>query len=240
MHEGVALLAGHSSSPAQNESKIPGPSLAHSIRSKFLNELHKVPIPSWALVALGFLIVLIMLSCCLCFCKKMIFKKKKEKGGEEKNEKNTINLSNEEDPESKEAAKLGKLHYTLDYNFTDSALIVGVIEAEGLAAMDMSGTSDPYVKVYLLPDKKKKFETKVHRKTLDPTFNEHFTFKVPYAELGGKTLVMTVYDFDRFSKHDAIGDARVQMNKVDFSHLTEEWRDLQKAEKEEVQVMNFK
>lgn len=58
-------------------------------------------------------------------------------------------------------------------------LIVGVIQAEGLAAMDMSGTSDPYVKVYLLPDKKKKFETKVHRKTLDPTFNEHFTFKVP-------------------------------------------------------------
>lgn len=45
--------------------------------------------------------------------------------------------------------------------------------------MDMGGTSDPYVKVYLLPDKKKKFETKVHRKTLNPTFNEQFTFKVP-------------------------------------------------------------
>ncbi|CAM4579949.1 hypothetical protein PO909_032324 [Leuciscus waleckii] len=269
MHEGDALLASPSlspASPAQNGSKVPGPtssppaavqpttaeSLAHSIRSKFLNELHKVPLPSWALVAFGFLVVLITLSCCLCLCKKMIFKKKKDKGGKEKNEKNTINMSSvkeegteqavhhgidsdpkEEDPESKEAAKLGKLLYTLDYNFTDSALIVGVIQAEGLAAMDMSGTSDPYVKVYLLPDKKKKFETKVHRKTLDPTFNEHFTFKVPYAELGGKTLVMTVYDFDRFSKHDAIGDVRVQMNKVDFSHLTEEWRDLQKAEKEE-------
>ncbi|KAK4298060.1 hypothetical protein Pmani_029567, partial [Petrolisthes manimaculis] len=36
------------------------------------------------------------------------------------------------------------------------------------------GTSDPYVKVYLLPDKKKKFETKVHRKTLNPEFNETF------------------------------------------------------------------
>lgn len=44
--------------------------------------------------------------------------------------------------------------------------------------MDMGGTSDPYVKVYLMPDKKKKFETKVHRKTLNPTFNEQFTFKV--------------------------------------------------------------
>lgn len=47
--------------------------------------------------------------------------------------------------------------------------------------MDMGGTSDPYVKVYLLPDKKKKFETKVHRKTLNPTFNEQFTFKVRHG-----------------------------------------------------------
>jgi synaptotagmin-1 len=44
----------------------------------------------------------------------------------------------------------------------------------------MSGTSDPYVKVYVLPDKKKKFETKVYRKTLNPIFNETFIFKVKY------------------------------------------------------------
>ncbi|GAA6065794.1 synaptotagmin-1b [Tachysurus ichikawai] len=99
--------------------------------------------------------------------------------------------------------------------------------------MDMSGTSDPYVKLCLLPDKKKKYESKIHRKTLNPTFNESFTFKVPYSELGGKTLLMTVYDFDRFSKHDAIGAVRVPMNLVDFSHVTEEWRQLQKAEHEE-------
>ena len=43
--------------------------------------------------------------------------------------------------------------------------------------MDMSGTSDPYVKIYLMPEKKK-FETKVHRKTLNPVFNETFLFKV--------------------------------------------------------------
>lgn len=55
---------------------------------------------------------------------------------------------------------------------------VTVIQAEDLPALDMGGTSDPYVKVYLLPDKKKKFETKVHRKTLSPVFNETFIFKV--------------------------------------------------------------
>lgn len=55
---------------------------------------------------------------------------------------------------------------------------MGILQAQDLAAMDMGGTSDPYVKVYMLPDKKKKFETKVQRKNLCPVFNETFTFKV--------------------------------------------------------------
>lgn len=48
--------------------------------------------------------------------------------------------------------------------------------------MDMGGTSDPYVKVFLLPDKKKKYETKVQRKNLCPVFNETFIFKVPHPQ----------------------------------------------------------
>lgn len=47
--------------------------------------------------------------------------------------------------------------------------------------MDMGGTSDPYVKVFLLPDKKKKYETKVQRKNLCPVFNETFIFKVHHV-----------------------------------------------------------
>lgn len=80
--------------------------------------------------------------------------------------------------EKKEEVKLGKLQYKLEYDFNQSNLVVTVHQAEDLPALDMGGTSDPYVKVYLLPDKKKKFETKVHRKTLNPVFNENFTFKV--------------------------------------------------------------
>ncbi|XP_051911558.1 synaptotagmin-1a isoform X1 [Hippocampus zosterae] len=225
------------------------------LKDKFMNELNKIPLPSWAIVSIAFVAIILVLACCFCVCKKWIFKKKNKKKGKDKG-KNAINmkdvkdgakteaLKDEEDAETgltetekeaepKEDQKLGKLQYSLDYNFTENTLMVGIIQAAELPAMDMGGTSDPYVKVYLLPDKKKKFETKVHRKTLNPVFNEQFTFKVPYVELGGKTLVMTVYDFDRFSKHDAIGDIKVPMNKVDFSHITEEWRDLQSAEKEE-------
>ncbi|XP_061085212.1 synaptotagmin-1-like [Conger conger] len=226
------------------------------LKDKFMNELSKIPLPSWAIVAIAFVAVLLILTCCFCVCKKCIFKRKSRKKGKEKGGKNAINMKDvndsakmealqdeddaetglsdsEKEAEPKEQEKLGKLQYSLDYNFTENQLMVGIIQAAELPAMDMGGTSDPYVKVYLLPDKKKKFETKVHRKTLNPTFNEQFNFKVPYTELGGRTLVMTVYDFDRFSKHDAIGDITVPMNKVDFSRVTEEWRDLQSAEKEE-------
>lgn len=49
---------------------------------------------------------------------------------------------------------------------------------------------------------------------------------MPYAEIGGKTLVLAVYDFDRFSKHDVIGEARIPMNSVDLGQIVEEWREL--------------
>lgn len=57
------------------------------------------------------------------------------------------------------------------------------MEASELPAMDISGTSDPYVKVYLMPDKKKKFETKIHRKTLSPNFDEEFNCTVQSCKL---------------------------------------------------------
>uniref|UniRef100_A0A3B4EIP9 Synaptotagmin Vb n=1 Tax=Pygocentrus nattereri TaxID=42514 RepID=A0A3B4EIP9_PYGNA len=108
---------------------------------------------------------------------------------------------------------------------------IGILQAQDLAAMDIGGTSDPYVKVYLLPDKKKKFETKVQRKNLCPVFNETFIFKIPYAELGGKTLVLQVFDFDRFGKHDVIGQIKIPMNSVDLGQPMHQWRDLENQEK---------
>lgn len=63
-------------------------------------------------------------------------------------------------------------------------LTVGILQAADLISMDSGGTSDPYVKVQLLPEKKKKYDTKVHKKTLNPVFNETFVFKVSLNALG--------------------------------------------------------
>lgn len=80
----------------------------------------------------------------------------------------------------------GKNGFLTDkFGFTPppSQLTVGILQAADLMSMDSGGTSDPYVKVLLLPDKKKKYDTKVHKKTLNPVFNETFVFKVRSVSL---------------------------------------------------------
>ncbi|XP_041354322.1 synaptotagmin-10-like [Gigantopelta aegis] len=104
----------------------------------------------------------------------------------------------------------GKLFFSLKYVQEEGSLHVFIIRAEDLPAKDFSGTSDPYVKVYLLPDRKTKHQTKVHRKTLNPDFNELFVFTVQYEHLASRTLQFSLYDFDRFSRHDLIGAVMVK------------------------------
>ncbi|CAL8303873.1 unnamed protein product [Lota lota] len=240
-----------SSSSPQPSSSLPSKDKHHHdykhMKDKFLNEITHLPMPMWAVGAIV-VVVLALVACCIfCFFKKCLGKKKKpkkervSKGGRRRKAKEGDGEGGEKEgeekkeggEEEKEQEKLGKLEFSLDYNFTDTQLIVGILQAQDLAAMDMGGTSDPYVKVFLLPDKKKKFETKVQRKNLCPVFNETFIFKIPYAELGGKTLVLQVFDFDRFSKHDMIGEIKIPMNSVDLGQPLQTWRDVESGEKEE-------
>jgi len=213
------------------------PTAMDKVKDLIVHQLEKLPIPMWAIIMIGVVALLLLLCCCICICKKCCKKgkkwKDKKKGGVDLKvqpdlEELEVNMEDNEDAKSQESeVKLGKLQFSLDYQFEKGELTVGVIQAADLPGMDMSGTSDPYVKTYLMPDKKKKFETKVHRKTLNPVFNESFVFKnVPFADLGSKTLVFAIYDFDRFSKHDQIGKVEVEMGKVDLGKVTEEWRDL--------------
>ncbi|XP_063992442.1 synaptotagmin-10-like isoform X1 [Diachasmimorpha longicaudata] len=117
-------------------------------------------------------------------------------------------LTRQESTESSSTVEMeyaGKLHFALRYDKEIDGLVVKVLEARELPVKDVTGSSDPYVKVHLLPDRKKKFQTKVHRKNLNPIFNETFIFIVPYDDLRERYLQFSVYDFDRFSRHDLIG-----------------------------------
>ncbi|XP_048206947.1 synaptotagmin-10 [Perognathus longimembris pacificus] len=139
---------------------------------------------------------------------------------------------------AEELETCGKLHFSLRYDYENEVLVVRIIEALELPAKDFSGTSDPYVKMYLLPDRKRKFQTRVHRKTLNPLFDETFHFPVAYAQLGARKLHFSIYDFDRFSRHDMIGEVTLD-NLFEVSDLSREaavWRDIRCATTESVDL----
>ncbi|XP_051974388.1 synaptotagmin-10-like isoform X3 [Xyrauchen texanus] len=132
----------------------------------------------------------------------------------------------------------GKLSFALSYDYEEQALVVRILKALDLPAKDFTGTSDPYVKIYLLPERKKKFQTRVHRKTLNPTFDEMFCFPVEYSELCNRKLHFSVYDFDRFTSHDMIGEVVVD-NLFELSDLSREavvWKDILAATTESVDL----
>nr|CAH7728323.1 unnamed protein product [Callosobruchus chinensis] len=75
------------------------------------------------------------------------------------------------------AAYLGQLVFKLRYKTDKNALIVSVVRCRDLPAKDTNlGSSDPYVKLQLLPDKQHKVKTRVLRNTRNPVYDEDFTF----------------------------------------------------------------
>uniref|UniRef100_A0A673MI13 Synaptotagmin-9-like n=1 Tax=Sinocyclocheilus rhinocerous TaxID=307959 RepID=A0A673MI13_9TELE len=143
-----------------------------------------------------------------------------------------------EDNRSSRVGSCGRLHFILKYDCDLEQLIVKIHRAQDLPAKDFSGTSDPYVKIYLLPDRKTKHQTKVHRKTLNPVFDEVFLFPVAYADLPTRKLHFSVYDFDRFSRHDIIGQVVVDnfLDLVDFPRETKLCRDIQYVSSDNVDL----
>lgn len=76
-----------------------------------------------------------------------------------------------------------------------------------------------------------------HHSFCDAVIDERiFVQSVPYADAMNKTLVFAIFDFDRFSKHDQIGEVKVPLCQIDLAQTIEEWRELQSVEGEGGQV----
>ncbi|XP_015257454.1 PREDICTED: synaptotagmin-7 [Cyprinodon variegatus] len=135
--------------------------------------------------------------------------------------------SEEDEHEGPVLEKLGRIQFSVGYSFQDSTLTVKILKGQDLPAKDFSGTSDPFVKIYLLPDKKHKLETKVKRKNLNPHWNETFLFEgFPYEKVVQRTLYLQVLDYDRFSRNDPIGEVSIPLNKLDLANMQTFWKEL--------------
>lgn len=120
----------------------------------------------------------------------------------------------------------GELLVSLCYQPAANRLGVVVLKARNLPKMDISGLSDPYVKIYILYNGQRiaKKKTHVKKRTLNPVFNESFLFDVPYNEgLQNISLELLVLDWDRMTKNEVVGrlEIGVKCDGTESSHWSE-------------------
>ena len=107
-----------------------------------------------------------------------------------------------------------KLCFSLRYDKLSEELMVCLLRATRLTPIGENVTVTPYVKIFLLPDKKRKVQSSVQRRTSNPEFYEDFVFYVAPEELPKRTLEFTVCEFDRFSRQQVIGHVMYPLNNV--------------------------
>ena len=93
-------------------------------------------------------------------------------------------------------------------------LFVTVHEAKGLPGGDLPDPPDPYVKMYLLPDRSKKSKRKSDAKkdTVTPVYDENFQYEIASSKLHSEELEVSVVDRKGiFSRRSTMGRVVVGM-----------------------------
>jgi len=124
----------------------------------------------------------------------------------------------------------GEVEFGLIYNLHTGSLELMIKQCKDLAAVDTKrNRSDPYVKVYLLPDKSKsgKRKTKVKKHTLNPVFEESLKFQMPLEEVERRTLWLTVWHSDMFGRNDFLGEVMLPINTIPLDDPQPRWFSLQ-------------
>uniref|UniRef100_A0AAG5D1S2 C2 domain-containing protein n=1 Tax=Anopheles atroparvus TaxID=41427 RepID=A0AAG5D1S2_ANOAO len=124
----------------------------------------------------------------------------------------------------------GQIELGMQYNYKQGALEIHVKQCRDLAAVDTKrNRSDPYVKVYLLPDKSKsgKRKTKVKKHTLNPVFDEVLRFHMSLNSLQTRTIWLTVWHSDMFGRNDFLGEVMMGLQDKMFDNPQPQWYQLQ-------------
>ncbi|KAL7828087.1 hypothetical protein AOLI_G00312390 [Acnodon oligacanthus] len=118
----------------------------------------------------------------------------------------------------------GEIQLQINYDKQLGNLIVHVLQARNLAPRDNNGYSDPFVKVYLLPGRSQvmvvqnasaenKRRSKHAQKSLNPEWNQTVIYKnIHLEQLRKKTLEVSVWDYDKCSSNDFLGEVLIDLS----------------------------
>ncbi|XP_060939896.1 extended synaptotagmin-2 [Limanda limanda] len=124
---------------------------------------------------------------------------------------------------------LGEVQLTVRHSSQRNKLIVVVHGCRNLIAFTEQG-SDPYVRLYLLPDKRRSGRRKTHtfKKTLNPVYDQTFEFSVSLVELHRRTLDVAVKNSGGLlSKHKGLlGKVLVDLTHDDITKSWTQWYEL--------------
>ena len=102
-------------------------------------------------------------------------------------------------------------------------------EAKGLPGGDLPDPPDPYVKMYLLPDRSKKSKRKSDAKkdTVTPVYNETFEYELPALKMASHQLEVSVVDRKGiFSRRSTMGRCVIDLAEVAHKEINQKWYDL--------------
>ncbi|XP_032900467.1 extended synaptotagmin-2 isoform X2 [Amblyraja radiata] len=123
---------------------------------------------------------------------------------------------------------LGQIQLTVRHSSQRNKLIVVVHACRNLIAFSEDG-SDPYVRLYLLPDKKRsgRRKTSVLKRQLNPVFDETFEFAVSPTEVPKRTLDVAVKNSGGFLSRDKglLGKLLIEMTE-EVTKGSTQWYDL--------------
>ncbi|XP_016411426.1 synaptotagmin-like protein 1 [Sinocyclocheilus rhinocerous] len=122
----------------------------------------------------------------------------------------------------------GRIQFLLQYDVKKEELHVHIIRCQELASA-CKNRSDPYVKVYLLPDNtsRSKKKTAVTRKTLNPVYDETMKYKVRKLDLQARVLSMSVWHMERMRRNLFLGEVEVRLGQWDWNQSQPTWHNLQ-------------
>ncbi|XP_017508439.2 synaptotagmin-like protein 3 isoform X10 [Manis javanica] len=113
----------------------------------------------------------------------------------------------------------GEIEFAIRYSFKIHSLEVCIRACKNLAyGEEKKKKCNPYVKTYLLPDRSSqgKRKTRVHRNTLDPTFQETLKYQVEPAQLVTRQLQVSVWHLGTLTRRVFLGQVIIPLATWDF------------------------